>query len=66
MQCNICGLIIFATIKWYLQRINIKAIEIGRITYRKYCHVSGVCVTNNNGFWISGLNLLALLYNYSQ
>jgi hypothetical protein len=26
----------------------------------------GVCVTNNNGFWIFWLGLLALLYNYSQ
>jgi hypothetical protein len=52
MQYNICGLIIFATIEWYLQRINIKATEIGRVIYRKYCHVAGVCVTNNNGFCI--------------
>jgi hypothetical protein len=26
-----------------------------------YCHVRGVCVTNNNGFWIGWLDLLALL-----
>jgi hypothetical protein len=28
---------------------------------RQYCHVSGVCVTNNTGFWIGWLDLLALL-----
>jgi hypothetical protein len=27
----------------------------------KYCHAFGVCVTNNNGFWIRWLDLLALL-----
>jgi hypothetical protein len=27
----------------------------------KYCHVWGVCVTHNNGFWIGWLDLLALL-----
>jgi hypothetical protein len=26
----------------------------------------GVCVTNNNGFWIWWLDLLAFLYNYSR
>jgi hypothetical protein len=31
-----------------------------------YCHVWGVSVTNNNGFWIWWLGLLALCYNYSQ
>jgi hypothetical protein len=34
--------------------------------YLKYCHVFGVCMTNNNGFWIRWLDLLALLYNYNQ
>jgi hypothetical protein len=29
-------------------------------------HVFRVNVTNNNGFWIRWLDLLALLYNYSQ
>jgi hypothetical protein len=28
-----------------------------------YCHVWRICVTNNNGFWIGWLDLLALLYN---
>jgi hypothetical protein len=28
--------------------------------------VWGVCVTNNNGFWIGWLDLLTLLYNHSQ
>jgi hypothetical protein len=32
----------------------------------KYCHLQGVVVTNNNGFWIRLMDLLALLYNYSQ
>jgi hypothetical protein len=27
----------------------------------KYCHVWGICVTNNNGFWLGWLDLLALL-----
>jgi hypothetical protein len=31
-----------------------------------YCHVQGVCVTNNNGFWIGWLDLLALLYKHNQ
>jgi hypothetical protein len=31
-----------------------------------YCHISGVYVTNNNGFWISWLGLLALINTYSQ
>jgi hypothetical protein len=34
-------------------------------TPTKLSHI-GVCVTNNNGFWIRWLDLLALLYNYSQ
>jgi hypothetical protein len=32
----------------------------------KYCHVCGLCVTNNSGFWIRWLDLLALLYHYKQ
>jgi hypothetical protein len=28
-----------------------------------YCHV---CVTNNKGFWVRWLDLLALLYNFNQ
>jgi hypothetical protein len=28
---------------------------------REYCHVFRVCVTNNNGFWIGWLDLLAIL-----
>jgi hypothetical protein len=31
-----------------------------------YCHVFRVFVTNNNGFWIWKLDLLTLLYNYTQ
>jgi hypothetical protein len=34
--------------------------------FKIYCHVFCVCVTNNNGFWIGWLDLLALLYNYNQ
>jgi hypothetical protein len=30
-----------------------------------YCHEKGIAVTNNNGFLISWLGLLALLYDYS-
>jgi hypothetical protein len=32
----------------------------------KDCDVLGVCVMNNNGFWIRCLDLLAVLYNYKQ
>jgi hypothetical protein len=31
-----------------------------------YGHVCGVCVTNNNGFWIGWYDLLALIYNHNQ
>jgi hypothetical protein len=36
------------------------------IPFTKYCHMLGVSVTNNNAFWIERLDLLALLYSYSQ
>jgi hypothetical protein len=32
----------------------------------KYCHVWGICVTNNIWFWIGWLDLLALLYSCNQ
>jgi hypothetical protein len=35
-------------------------------SFYKYCHVSAAGVTYDNGFWISWLDLLALLYNYNQ
>jgi hypothetical protein len=34
--------------------------------YASYCHVFGVSVTNNTGFWIGWSDLLALLYNFNQ
>jgi hypothetical protein len=39
---------------WYLLRFKILSF------------IRGAVVTNNNGFWIRWLDLLALLYNYSQ
>jgi hypothetical protein len=44
MQCNVCGVIIFVTIEWYLQRTNIKDTEIERIAYRKYTYILSTLV----------------------
>jgi hypothetical protein len=43
--------------------VNVKVINAVRaVVFRiMYCDVSGVCVTNNNGFWIGWLDILALL-----
>jgi hypothetical protein len=35
--------------------------EVDNGIRRTYCHVRGVSVTNNNGFWIGWLDLLTLL-----
>jgi hypothetical protein len=46
----------YAFIKFYRKRTILE----------KYSHVSGVCMTNDNGFRIRWLDLLELLYNQSQ
>jgi hypothetical protein len=47
-----------------LQRLHIQRIV------QNYYHVSGVCVTNNNGFWIERLDLLTasftITHNHDQ
>jgi hypothetical protein len=42
---------------------------LSRVILFLYCHVWGVCVTNNNGFWIGFIGtslLLTVNYNSSQ
>jgi hypothetical protein len=53
-------------IKWHIISFKTYIKHIVTLSSTKYCHVLGVCVTNNSGFWIGWFDLLALLYNYNQ
>jgi hypothetical protein len=49
---------------WGLRMVSIETWIL--LISHYYCHISGVGVTNNNGFWIQWLDLFTLLYNYNQ
>jgi hypothetical protein len=57
--------ILYTPINAMLPHIIMTTKDLKKITVLWYCHVLGVSVTNNNGFWIWWLGLLALLCNYS-
>jgi hypothetical protein len=55
---------------WNMQNWNVEILythwpDVMLCGLKEYWHIYGISVMNNNGFWIWGLVLLALLYNYS-
>jgi hypothetical protein len=64
-RCSQCNVLTNKSPRNTLQKMLHIATYTLRV-YCTYCHIWGVCMTYNNGFWIGWLDLLALLYNYSQ